>query len=86
MRYGGSSRCWPFCRPVFAREPARVAPASRRRRLPRRPPAARQRLEVRGVVYASDGRTPVARASVYVYQTDARGYRPDDARGTATPG
>ena len=39
------------------------------------------------MVYAADGRTPVARASIYAYQTDARGYyRPDDARGTATPG
>ena len=38
------------------------------------------------MVYAADGRTPVARASVYVYQTDARGYyRPDDARGDRDP-
>ena len=44
------------------------------------------RLEVKGVVYASDGRTPVAKASVYVYQTDARGYyRPDDAMGNKNP-
>jgi protocatechuate 3,4-dioxygenase beta subunit len=33
-------------------------------------------------VYAADGRTPVPGASVYVYQTDARGYyRPDNAMG-----
>ena len=45
-----------------------------------------QRLEVKGVVYAADGRTPVPRASVYVYQTDARGYyRPDDAMGNRDP-
>ena len=44
------------------------------------------RLEVKGVVYAADGRTPVPKASVYVYQTDARGYyRPDDARGNRDP-
>jgi protocatechuate 3,4-dioxygenase beta subunit len=41
---------------------------------------------VTGVVYAADGRTPVASASVYVYQTDARGhYRPDDPRGNRDP-
>jgi protocatechuate 3,4-dioxygenase beta subunit len=45
-----------------------------------------ERLDVSGVVYAADGRTPVARASVYVYQTDARGYyRPDDAMGNRDP-
>jgi protocatechuate 3,4-dioxygenase, beta subunit len=45
-----------------------------------------ERLEVSGVVYAADGRTPVAAASVYVYQTDARGYyRPDDATGNRNP-
>ena len=44
------------------------------------------RLEVKGVVYAADGRTPVPKASVYVYQTDARGYyRPDDAMGNRDP-
>src|SRR6185436_7320666 len=32
------------------------------------------------------GRTPVAGASVYVYQTDARGYyRPDDKMGNRDP-
>jgi protocatechuate 3,4-dioxygenase beta subunit len=45
-----------------------------------------QRLEVRGVVHAADGRTPVAGASVYVYQTDARGhYRPENAMGNRDP-
>jgi protocatechuate 3,4-dioxygenase, beta subunit len=44
------------------------------------------RLEVSGVVYAADGKTPVPSASVYVYQTDARGYyRPDDAMGNRNP-
>jgi len=37
-------------------------------------------------VYAADGRTPVGGASLYVYQTDARGhYRPDDAMGNRDP-
>ena len=37
-------------------------------------------------MYAADGRTPIAGASVYVYQTDARGYyRPDDAMGNRDP-
>jgi protocatechuate 3,4-dioxygenase beta subunit len=37
-------------------------------------------------VYGADGRSPVAKASVYVYQTDARGYyRPDDAMGNKNP-
>ncbi len=45
-----------------------------------------ERLEVKGTVYAADGRTPVAGASVYVYQTDARGYyKPDDAMGNRDP-
>ncbi len=43
-----------------------------------------ERLVVSGVVYASDGKTPVANASVYVYHTDANGrYTPgakDDNR------
>jgi protocatechuate 3,4-dioxygenase beta subunit len=44
------------------------------------------RLEVKGVVYAADGRTPVPKASVYVYQTDAKGYyRPEDAMGNRNP-
>ena len=43
-------------------------------------------LVIRGVVYSADGRTPVAGASVYVYQTDARGYyAPDDARASGSP-
>lgn len=32
------------------------------------------RLTVRGLVTTDDGRTPLANASIYVYQTDARGY------------
>ena len=44
------------------------------------------RLEVKGAVYAADGRTPVPGASVYVYQTDAGGhYRPGDAMGNRDP-
>jgi protocatechuate 3,4-dioxygenase beta subunit len=45
-----------------------------------------QRLEVGGTVFAADGKTPIAGASVYVYQTDARGYyRPDDKMGNRNP-
>jgi protocatechuate 3,4-dioxygenase, beta subunit len=73
--------------PLLARDPVRVAPKDA-------PSAADvapahetgERLEVSGVVYAADGRTPLAAASVYVYQTDARGYyRPDDAMGNRDP-
>ena len=43
-------------------------------------------LMISGVVYAADGRTPLANASIYVYQTDARGYyAPDDARASDNP-
>jgi len=73
--------------PALAREPSRVAPGdapSSAAVAPAGEPG--QRLSVQGTVYAADGRTPVARASVYVYQTDARGYyRPDDAMGNRDP-
>jgi len=73
--------------PVLARDPARVAPESAPSSAAVAPAGEPgQRLEVKGVVYAADGRTPVARASIYVYQTDARGhYRPDDAMGNRDP-
>jgi len=73
--------------PALAREPARVAPESAPSSAAVAPAGEPgQRLKVKGVVYAADGRTPVARASIYVYQTDARGYyRPDDARGDRDP-
>jgi protocatechuate 3,4-dioxygenase, beta subunit len=73
--------------PLLARDPSRLAPETA-------PSAAvvaaegepGHRLEVTGVVYAADGRTPVAAASVYVYQTDARGYyRPENAMGNRDP-
>jgi protocatechuate 3,4-dioxygenase beta subunit len=70
-----------------AREPSRVAPDS----APSSGDIAAaaepgERLEVKGVVYAADGRTPVPKASVYVYQTDAKGlYRPDDPMGNRNP-
>jgi len=72
---------------VLARDPARVAPEAAPSSAIVAPAAEPgQRLEVRGVVFAADGRTPVARASIYVYQTDARGhYRPDDAMGNRDP-
>ena len=72
---------------ALAREPSRLAPAD----APSTAAVASAaepgpRLSVTGVVYAADGRTPVPRASVYVYQTDARGfYRPDDAMGNRDP-
>ena len=70
-----------------AREPSRLAPdgaPSTADVAPAGEPG--DRLEVKGVVYAADGRTPVPKASVYVYQTDARGYyRPDDAMGNKNP-
>jgi protocatechuate 3,4-dioxygenase, beta subunit len=70
-----------------AREPSRLAPEN----APSSGEVAAaaepgDRLEVKGVVLATDGRTPVAKASVYVYQTDAKGYyRPDDAMGNRNP-
>jgi protocatechuate 3,4-dioxygenase beta subunit len=73
--------------PAVAREPSRLAP----REAPATAavaPASEPgvRLSVSGIVYAADGRTPVPGASVYVYQTDARGYyRPDDAMGNRDP-
>jgi protocatechuate 3,4-dioxygenase beta subunit len=43
-------------------------------------------LTISGVIYAQDGRTRLRGASVYVYQTDARGsYAPDDARASGNP-
>ena len=73
--------------PLLAVEPSRVAPKDAPSSADVAPAAEPgQRLEVNGVVFASDGRTPVAGASVYVYQTDARGYyRPDDAMGNRNP-
>jgi protocatechuate 3,4-dioxygenase beta subunit len=70
-----------------AREPSRVAPDSAPSSGDVAPAAEPgERLEVKGVVYAADGRTPVPKASVYVYQTDAKGlYRPDDPMGNRNP-
>ena len=43
-------------------------------------------LVISGVVFQTDGRTPLRGASVYVYQTDARGYyAPDNARASDNP-
>ena len=76
-----------FALPLLARDPTRVAPkdaaSSADVAAPGEPG---ERLEVSGVVYAADGRTPIASASVYVYQTDARGYyRTDEAMGNRNP-
>jgi protocatechuate 3,4-dioxygenase beta subunit len=73
--------------PLLARDASRLAPVT----APSSAVVAAdgepgRRLEVTGVVYAGDGRTPVAGASVYVYQTDARGYyRPENAMGNRDP-
>jgi protocatechuate 3,4-dioxygenase beta subunit len=73
--------------PAAAREPSRIAPdgaPSTAFLAPAGEPG--EPLEVAGVVYDGDGRTPVAGASLYVYQTDARGYyRPDEAMGNRNP-
>jgi protocatechuate 3,4-dioxygenase beta subunit len=73
--------------PLVARDPTRVAPRDAPSSGDVAPPGEPgERLEVTGVVYAADGRTPLAGASVYVYQTDTRGYyRPDDAMGNRDP-
>jgi protocatechuate 3,4-dioxygenase beta subunit len=73
--------------PALGRDASRVAPKdapSSAEVAPSGEPG--ERLEVSGVVYAVDGRTPIVGASVYVYQTDARGYyRPEDAMGNRDP-
>ena len=67
---------WGGLAPVLARDPARVAPESAPSSFAVAPAGEPgQRLEVKGVVYAADGRTPVARVSIYVYQTDVLGPR-----------
>lgn len=73
--------------PVLARDPSRLAPRDAPSSAVVAPAAEPgRRLSVRGVVYAADGRAPVAGASLYVYQTDARGhYRPADAMGNRDP-
>jgi protocatechuate 3,4-dioxygenase beta subunit len=73
--------------PLLAQDSARLAPTSAPSSADVAPAGEPgQRLEVSGVVYAADGKTPVANASVYVYQTNARGYyRPDDAMGNRDP-
>jgi protocatechuate 3,4-dioxygenase beta subunit len=73
--------------PLLARDPTRVASREAPSAADVAPPGEPgERLDVSGVVYAADGRTPVAGASLYVYQTDARGYyRPDDAMGNRNP-
>jgi protocatechuate 3,4-dioxygenase, beta subunit len=72
---------------ALARDPSRTAPASAPASgevAPAGEPG--ERLDVKGVVYAADGRTPIPGASLYVYQTDARGhYRLEDAMGNQNP-
>jgi protocatechuate 3,4-dioxygenase beta subunit len=70
-----------------AQTPSRLAPESAPSTGDVAPPSEPgERLEVAGTVFAADGKTPVPGASVYVYQTDARGYyRPDDKMGNRDP-
>jgi protocatechuate 3,4-dioxygenase beta subunit len=72
---------------ALAREPSRIAPRDAPSSADVAPAGeSGERLEVGGVVYAADGHTPIVGASVYVYQTDARGYyRPDDPMGNRDP-
>ena len=45
-----------------------------------------EHLTVSGVVFGADGKTPLANASVYVYQTDAKGlYTPDAKNDSRNP-
>jgi len=73
--------------PVGAQTPSRIAPEKAASTADVAPPGEPgDRLEVSGTVFAADGKTPVPAASVYVYQTDARGYyRPDDKMGNRNP-
>jgi protocatechuate 3,4-dioxygenase beta subunit len=88
LKTRGLVACLVLSAPLAAaREPSRLAPENAPSSgdvAPAIEPG--DRLEVKGVVYAADGRTPVPKASVYVYQTDAKGYyRPDDAMGNRNP-
>jgi protocatechuate 3,4-dioxygenase, beta subunit len=64
-----------------------VAPANAPARIVVTPQSeAGEALVISGVVFQADGHTPLAAASVYVYQTDARGYyAPDNARASENP-
>jgi protocatechuate 3,4-dioxygenase beta subunit len=73
--------------PAFAAEPSRIAPKdapSTGDVAPASEPG--ERLVVSGTVFAADGKTPIPGASLYVYQTDAKGhYRVDDPMGNRNP-
>ena len=68
-------------------QPSTVAPTDAPSRItvsPQSEPG--EALVISGVVFQADGRTPLRGASVYVYQTDARGYyAADDARASNNP-
>ena len=68
-------------------QPAKLAPADASSRASVGPaPEPGDRLTISGIVYDEDGRTPLRSASVFVYQTDARGYyRPDNPRDSDNP-
>src|SRR5688572_16020794 len=72
---------------LLAGQPSTVAPTDAPARIvvtPQGEPG--ESLSISGVVFQADGRTPLRGASVYVYQTDARGYyAPDDARASNNP-
>lgn len=72
---------------LLAGQPSTVAPTDARSRVVVAPPGEPgESLTISGVVFQADGRTPLRGASLYVYQTDARGYyAPDDARASNNP-
>jgi protocatechuate 3,4-dioxygenase beta subunit len=76
-----------FAPALLAAQPSTVAPADAPASIVVTPPSEPgESLVINGVVFQADGRTPLRGASVYVYQTDARGYyAPDNARASDNP-
>jgi protocatechuate 3,4-dioxygenase, beta subunit len=75
---------WPV---VLVAQVAKVAPADAPSRVVVTPAGeAGESLTITGIVYGADGRTPVRNASVFVYQTDAKGlYDPQNPRDSDNP-
>lgn len=72
---------------ILAGQVSTVAPSNAPSRIVVTPQGeAGESLVISGVVFQADGRTPLRGASVYIYQTDARGYyAPDNARASDNP-